>query len=355
MGLSNLMKEEIKKIFKGEVADDEATILMYSHDASLLEVRPKVVVYPKDAQDVKNLVKWVDENKNKYKDPEKNKDWKSLSITARCAGTDMSGGAIGESIIMDFTRHMNKLVSFKGDRITVQPGMFYRDFEKITLERGLILPCYTASKSLNAMGGMFGNNSAGERTLKYGKTEDYILVSRVVFSDGVERIIKPFPVSEILKKEEIDKKIYQLIKKNEEEIEKAKPKVHKNSAGYYIWNVIYDNVFNLNKLLVGSQGTLGIATEITFKVIPNNKYSKLVVIFMNDLEPLGRLVDEILTLKPETLEAYDDKTMKLAVKFFPDFFKNKGFMGMIKFMWSFLPELKMMLGSFFGGGFPKLI
>ena len=64
------MKEEIKKIFKGEVADDEATILMYSHDASLLEVRPKVVVYPKDAQDVKNLVKWVDENKNKYKDPE---------------------------------------------------------------------------------------------------------------------------------------------------------------------------------------------------------------------------------------------------------------------------------------------
>src|SRR3989338_6934624 len=71
MGLSNLMKEEIKKIFKGEVADDEATILMYSHDASLLEVRPKVVVYPKDAQDVKNLVKWVDENKNKYKDPKK--------------------------------------------------------------------------------------------------------------------------------------------------------------------------------------------------------------------------------------------------------------------------------------------
>src|SRR3989338_9512239 len=110
MGLSNLMKEEIKKIFKGEVADDEATILMYSHDSSLLEVRPKVVVYPKDAQDVKNLVKGGDENKNKYKDPEKNKDWKSLSITARCAGTDMSCGAIGESIIMDFTKYMKKLV-----------------------------------------------------------------------------------------------------------------------------------------------------------------------------------------------------------------------------------------------------
>ena len=142
-----------------------------------------------------------------------------------------------------------------------------------------------------------------------------------------------------------------MINKNEEEIRLAKPNVHKNSAGYYIWNVMKDNIFNLNKLLVGSQGTLGIATEITYKVIPENKHSKLVVIFMNNMEPLGRLVDEILTTNPETLETYDDKTMKLAVKFFPDFLKNKGPIGMIKFMFSFLPEFFMMVT----GGFPKLI
>ncbi len=97
------MKEEIKKFFKGEVEDDEETLLKYSHDASIFEIRPKMVVFPKDSEDVQNLVKWVGDNKIKY--PE-------LSITARCAGTDMSGGAIGESIILDFTRHMNKLVSF---------------------------------------------------------------------------------------------------------------------------------------------------------------------------------------------------------------------------------------------------
>ena len=83
-----------------------------------------------------------------------------------------------------------------------------------------------------------------------------------------------------------------MINKNKEEINYAKPNVHKNSAGYYIWNVVNQN-FDLNKLLVGSQGTLGIATEITFKLVPNPKYFKLVVIFMNDLAPLGRLVDEI--------------------------------------------------------------
>src|SRR3989344_1434323 len=346
-------KEEIKKIFKGEVKDDEETLSKYSRDASIFEVRPKLVLFPVDNEDVKNIVKWVGENKDKYKDPEINQDWKNLYITARCAGTDMSGGALGESIILDFTKHMNKLIRFDSNKneITVQPGMFYRDFEKITLEKGLILPCFTASKSINALGGMFGNNSAGEKTLKYGTTQDYVLEAKVVFTDGVEHTIKSFPLSEISNQDEIQKKVYELIRQNEEEINHAKPKVHKNSAGYYIWNVIHDDVFDLNKLLVGSQGTLGIVTEITFKLVKNPKYSKLVAIFMNDLKPLGRLVDEILQFNPETLETYDDKTMKLAVRFFPDFLKNKGFVGMMKFMWSFLPEFFMMLSN----GFPNLI
>ena len=343
------MKYDIQKFFKGEVDDSAETLEKYSRDASLLVVRPKIVLFPKDKEDVKNLVKWVSENKGKYPD---------LAITARCAGTDMSGGAIGESIILDFTRYMNRMIKFEGNTITVEPGMFYRDFEKITLSRELILPCYTASKSLNAMGGMFGNNAAGEKTLKYGKTEDFIYEAKVVFADGYEYVVKNLSQDELIRKigegtfeSQIYKNIYELINKNSAEIENAKPRVSKNSAGYYIWNVTGENSFNLNKLLVGSQGTLGIATEITFKLIPNPKYSKLVAIFLNDLEPLGRLVDEILQEKPETLEAYDDKTMMLAVHFFPDFLKNRGLIGMIKFLWSFLPEFFMLLY----GGFPKMI
>lgn len=352
--------------------DSEETLVKYSHDASLLEVRPKLVLFPLDSEDVKNLVKWVSENKDMYVHP--GNSGVGLYVTARCAGTCMSGGAIGESIILDFTRHMNKLVggplpmkTASAWEIAVQPGMFYRDFEKITLEKGLILPCFTASKEINAMGGMFGNNSAGERTLKYGQTSQYVLSSKVVFADGNEYLVKPLNKKQLeIKISQNDfegniyKNIFNLIHENEDEIKHARPNVSKNSAGYYIWNVISDSspakgrlggVFDLNKILVGSQGTLGIVTEMTLKVIPENKHSKLVAIFMNDLNPLGRLVDDILTLNPETLETYDDKTMKLAVKFFPDFLKNKGFIGMLKFMWSFLPEFFLLLS----GGFPKLI
>ncbi|MGH7250058.1 MAG: FAD-binding oxidoreductase, partial [Minisyncoccia bacterium] len=326
-------------------------------------MRPKLILFPKDSEDVKSLVKWVSQNRERYT---------GLSITARCAGTDMSGGAIGESIILDFTRYMNKLIGGplpldkKSEwEIAVQPGMFYRDFEKITLAKGLILPCFTASKTINAMGGMFGNNSAGERTLKYGKMEDFILSAKVVFADGNEYIVKPLNKVELDKKitqndfeGNVYKNIFNLIDKNEDEIREAKPNVHKNSAGYYIWNVAdpervkrAEGLFNLNKLLVGSQGTLCIVTEMTLKILPDPKYTKLVVVFLRDVGLLPTLVNKILEFKPQSLESYDDKTFMLVLKYIKSFAQLLGFRNFFKLIWSFWPEAFMTLRH----GLPKLV
>lgn len=364
------MQNEIKKFFRGDIENSEEALTKYSRDASLLEVRPELVVFPKDTKDLQELVRWVTANKNKYP---------TLALTPRSAGTCMAGGAIGESIIIDFTRYMKTVgiiervtpftivpkypnaheVTITGSAI-VEPGCYYRDFEPLTMVQGLLLPCYTASKSLNALGGMIGNNSAGEKTLNYGKTEDYIKELEVIFADGRVYTVKPLTKKELYNKiaqgdfeGDIYKNIFQLINDNKDDIKKAKPNVSKNSAGYYLWNVWDEEkeIFDLTKLIVGSQGTIGIVTKITLHLVDTKKASKLIVVFMKDITRLGELVDTILPHHPESLESYDDATMKLAIKFFPDFLKKKGVWGMIKFMWSFWPEVFMMTTF----GIPKLI
>src|SRR3989344_2381242 len=169
--------EEIKTKIQGEVKLDEETLKIYSRDASIFEVKPKAVVFPKNVDDVKALVKFV--SAQKQKDP-------SISLTARSAGTDMSGGPLNEGIIADFTIYFNAILGWGPNFVEIQPGVFYRDFEPESLKHGLLLPCYTASKSLNTLGGMVGNNSAGEKTLAYGQTKDWVEELNVVLSDGNE-------------------------------------------------------------------------------------------------------------------------------------------------------------------------
>ncbi|MBX4195628.1 FAD-binding oxidoreductase [Candidatus Parcubacteria bacterium] len=300
-------------------------------------VRPRLVVYPKNPEDLQNLVKWVGENKSK--DP-------TLSVTVRAAGSCMSGGPLNESIIADVTKHMNMVGEIREEGTAVQPGLFYRDFEKRTLERGLILPCYTASKNLCALGGMISNNSGGEKTLRYGKMENFVTESKVIFADGNEYTVKPLTKQELGRKMadggfegELYEKLYQLIEQNKEVIEKARPNVSKNSAGYYLWNIWDGKTFDLNKLLVGSQGTLGIVTEAKVKLVPVEPVSRLFVIFLKDLSPLADVVNEILPTAPESIECYDDASIKLAVRFLP------------KFILRFIPEALMILR----GGVPKLV
>jgi FAD/FMN-containing dehydrogenase len=240
----------------------------------------------------------------------------------------------------------------------VEPGVFYRDFEVETLKHGLILPCYTASKNLCALGGMIGNNAAGEKTLHYGKMEDYIEELTVVLNDGEKHVFAAIPRAEALKKSHEDTKegeIYQylmsLIDKNRELISKEKPKVSKNSSGYYLWNVEYRGLFDITRLIVGSQGTLGIVVGAKIKLVPIRPKSKLLIIFLKEFDELGEIINVMLKKNPESIESYDDATIKLAVRFFPEMMKLMKARNLLRLMWVFLPEAKMV----FSGGMPKLI
>lgn len=349
-----MTSEEIKKtltsLISGDIDIEPKTLEMYSRDASLFEIRPQVVIFPKNSKEVQTIVKWTAENKKQH--PE-------LSITARSAGTDMSGGAINDSIIIDFTRYMNAIGRVTDNICTVEPGCFYRDFEKETLKHGLFMPAYTASREICAVGGMVANNAGGENTVKYGKVENFIDHLKVVFADGNEYTIKPVNKNELDSKsnqENLEGKIYkeisELIFQNKDKIISAKPNVSKNSAGYYLWNVWNEEInnFDLSRLIVGSQGTLCIITEIGFKLVPKPAYSSLLAIFMPSLDKLPQVVNEVMAFKPDSFETYDDYSLKLAIKFFFDFFNQMGFINAIKLGLQFIPEIRLLLVH----GIPKL-
>jgi len=236
--------------------------------------------------------------------------------------------------------------------------MFYRDFEKATVKKNLLLPCYPASKEICAMGGIVSNNSGGEKSLVYGKTENFVMEYKMILADGKEHTFRPLTKSELQKKlklkgfeGDIYRSLSTLIDKNYDALIKAKPHVSKNSAGYSLWNVWDGKTFNIPKLIVGAQGTLGITTQVKLRLVRPKKHSALLVIFLKDMHSLGSLVEKVLQKKPESFESYDDQTLKLALRFLSDFVKLLGAKNMLSLGLQFIPELKMLIF----GGLPKLI
>lgn len=314
------LKSQLSQVVSGEVSDSPELLETFSKDASIFVVKPELVVTPKDSEDIQALVRFADDH------PEIN-----MSLTPRAAGTCMSGGSLSESVVLDMTKHFNRVIAVGNDFAVTQPGVFYRDFEKGTLKKDLLLPCYTSSRELNTVGGMVGNNSAGEKTLNYGQTERWVKQLKVVLSDGEEHVIKPLTKAQLeakVKEKSFEGKLYrqiwELINRHAELIKEHAPKTSKNSTGLYLWKVWDEEkqIFDLNKLIVGSQGTLGIVTEITFALTKPKKFTTMLEIELSSLEGLDKVVLEVLKFKPESFECFDDQTIKYSYKYIPDFKKD---------------------------------
>lgn len=344
-------KQKLKQRgFKGDIDDSLATRDLFSHDASLFEVMPQLVVAPKDTGDVETLVKLTAAEKKKIPD---------LSLTGRSAGTDMAGGSVNDSVIVDFVKYMNKIGDVSKEQAVAQPGVYYRDFEKATLRKGALMPSYPASRELAALGGLVNNNSGGEKSLEYGKTADYVLELKVVFADGIERTVKPLRGADLKKKlaqrdyeGKLYKKVYDLCEKHYDVIKKAKPNVSKNSMGYALWD-IWDRetgVFDLTRLFVGSEGTLGLTTGVKFRLVPKQPHSGLLVLFMKDVDKLGEVINLVLTHKPATFECFDDATLLLSIKFMPYFHKMLGTKKFLQLLIGLAPDGFQLLR-----GIPKMI
>ncbi len=330
------IKQGLQPLIHGEVDVDAASLTRASRDASIFSVYPKAVVHPLNIDDIKTIVKYATNNPG-------------ISLTVRSGGTDMSGGALTDSVVVDMASHINRIGEVHGSSIEIEPGAFYRDMEKKVVAKNLLMPSYPASKNICTVGGMVNTNAGGEKNLLYGKTDNYIESLRVVLADTKEYELRPLSKHELIQAMqektflgEAYAKLYALLEKNYDAIHAARPNVSKNSAGYALWNVWDKKRFDLTKLFCGSQGTLGITTDITFRLIRPQQHAEMLILFLDTLAPLGEIINDLKKYHPESIESYDDHTLFLATKIIPR---------SLSLALQFLPEFRMLLT----GGMPKLV
>lgn len=340
---------------KFDIKRDEKTLDKNSTDASIFRMIPSGVFAPKDKNE---LIKFVNEI-IKLKKENPNED---LSVSSRSAGTCMSGGSLTDQYVISFTENLNNIIKIdkKNKTIELEPGVYYRDMERETLKSGLILPSYPASRELCAVGGMIGNNAAGEKTFKYGKTDKYIEEIEMICADGKTYNFKEISgpiLDDVLQNDhtfygDIHRAVYKMVNENQDEIEKNTPTVTKNSSGYYVWNVYNKNrhAMNLAKLICGAQGTFGVMTKFKIKLIDAEEKSRMAVVFLEDINDMPMMVEKISPLAPESFEVFDDHTFRIAMKFLPQILKRLGgsIFSLAKLFW---PEFKMLIS----GNIPKIV
>lgn len=309
----------------GEVISSTAVRRHFSTDASVLQVMPTVVVYPRGENDVRKAARFA------WQLAERGR---ILPITARGAGTDQSGAAIGPGIILVFPAHMNRILVLdnKSGAVMVEPGINYGKLQQTLQTHGRFLPPFPASYEYSTIGGAVANNAAGEKSVKYGSTRSYVKSLRVVLANG--EIIETGRLS----KRELNKKlglatfegeIYRgldaLLEESRSIIDEARRGVTKNSSGYELASVKHkDGSFDLTSLFVGSQGTLGVITEVTLSTEPENPETTLFVAYFDSIQSVAKAITELRALpdRPSAIEMVDDQLLQMVEQLSPSQLKE---------------------------------
>ncbi len=294
--------DDLQRIAKGEILSDSWSRKIYSVDASNQFLTPSVITCPHDEYDVEKICQYSFS--------------KGVSITARGAGTGLLGQSLSEDIVIDFTKHMNKIIEIGDDYVIVQPGLIKGKLDNELKKRGKLFPPDPASSNYCTIGGMIANNSSGAHCLGYGSTIDFIREINVIYSDG--------SFGYISNKNVFDDKIailLGLLSPYINLIQKRYPKVSKNSCGYRLDAVINSEKLAPQKIFAASEGTLGIVTSVKLKTIDVPLYSYLLVLGFEDLLSAVSVVPLICKFSPVALEMLDstvtsqqENTQKLPYK-----------------------------------------
>lgn len=309
----NKVAHYLQEHLLGEVMTSNDARKYFSTDGGVFTVTPSLVVYPQNENDIRKTARFT------WQLAERGR---VIPITARGAGSDQAGAAVGSGIVLVTPAHMHKLLDFDGRKgvVTIQPGMVYGKLQQTLHTHGRFLPPYPSSIEFATLGGAVANNAAGEKTVKYGNTRDFVRSLRVVLANGEVIETRRLSKRELSKKlglpsfeGEIYRALDKLIEENSEIINSIKLDVTKNSAGYDLADVKRrDGSFDLTPLIVGSQGTLGIVSEIVLDTEPYNPGTTLIAAFIDDVDVSEKIVHDLRKLPeiPSAMEVVDDNLLK---------------------------------------------
>ena len=264
--------QQLSESLEGTLLFDDLHKTIYATDASAYRMRPIAVAYPKNNNDIIQLIHFANQNK--------------ISLTPRTAGTSLAGQTVGNGIIVDVSKHFAKIISFDANKktVTVQPGVIRDELNLFLKPHGLFFGPNTSTSNRCMMGGMVGNNSSGTTSIRYGVTRDKIIEIKAILSDGYWAVFNEISSNDFIEKTKgnsLESNIYKTIYnellnvENQKEIVKEfpKPEIHRRNTGYAVDLLLKSDLFsgneptiNLGKLLCGSEGTLAFTTEITLKL-----------------------------------------------------------------------------------------
>lgn len=298
----------------GELHDDKLYRIIYATDASAYREIPDAVALPMHEQDVVSIVKYAGDH--------------NVNLIPRAAGTSLAGQVVGKGIVVDISRHMNKILEINPEErwVRVQPGVVLDELNLFCRPYGLFFAPETSTSNRCCIGGMAGNNSCGSHSLIYGSTRDHVLEIRAVLADGSIVVFGPLSKDELedkCRQNTLEGQIYRKMSDilNVEDTRKEiaenfpEPSIRRRNSGYAIDELISSTPFNFCKLIVGSEGTLAFMTELKLNLMPlPPKENAVVCIHCSSMEEACIANLAALEHNPRAIELMDDQVLQLSKK-----------------------------------------
>lgn len=289
-----------------KIKDDVPTITAYAVDASIYRIPPQAVVLVESEDDIATTVGYAVS--------------RGIPLTPRAAGTNLTGSAIGSGIILDVSR-LNRILEVNGEErwARVQPGIVLAELNKQLSLQGLLFGPDPSSGDMCKLGGMVANNSSGPHTLRYGSVKDNVQSLRLCLTSSSWIEARAYALDDPMLEHLLTtvpalRDVLVLTQAHADLIAAKQPTVSKNSCGYNLFALadgLTRGYFDLPKLFVGSEGTLGVVSEARLTVVDKPKATMTALIHFQSLDEVGEAVPQLLTLQPSALEVMDANTLDL--------------------------------------------